>query len=170
MAELFPTWEDDSVVTSALCWERDVSQGRAQGRLLGPELYYEIRYESLVTRPAEEVQELSSFLGVPYERAMLEFHQGRTRAEPGLSPKEAWLPITPGLRDWRSQMRHADVQRFEAAAGDLLDEMSYPRGCPSLPAAVRDSAARLRERFVRELNARKESLPAGTVVVAGGDR
>src|SRR5262249_37187128 len=61
MAELFPTWEEDPVTTAALCWERDVGQGREQGRLLGPEFYYEIRYESLVTRPAEEVQGLCSF-------------------------------------------------------------------------------------------------------------
>jgi hypothetical protein len=48
LAELFPTWEEDPVTTAALCWERDVGQGREQGRLLGPEFYYEIRYESLV--------------------------------------------------------------------------------------------------------------------------
>jgi hypothetical protein len=159
IAELFPTWEEDPVTTAALCWERDVGQGREQGRPLGPELYHEVRYESLVTRPAEEVQGLCSFLGVPYEGTMLEFHRDRTRSEPGLSPKQAWLPITPGLRDWRSQMPPADIERFEAAAGSLLDELSYPRGCPDLPAAVREEAARLRDRFVRGLSAREGEPP-----------
>jgi hypothetical protein len=167
MAELFPTWEEDPVTTAALCWERDVGQGREQGRLLGREFYYEIRYESLVTRPAGEVQGLCSFLGVPYERTMLEFHRGRTRSEPGLSPKAAWLPITPSLRDWRSQMPCADVERFEAAAADLLDELGYPRGRPSLPTAVREEATRLRDCFARGLNARARNLTA--VVPEGGD-
>jgi hypothetical protein len=169
MAELFPTWEEDPIATAALCWERDVGQGREQGRLLGPESYDEIRYESLVTRPEEEVRGLCSFLGVPYEPAMLEFHPGRTRSEPGLSPKEAWLPITPGLRDWRSQMRRADVERFEAAAGGLLDELSYSRACPAPRAALRDGAARLRDRFALELSVRRGNLPATTVAHAGGD-
>jgi hypothetical protein len=169
MAELFPTWEEDPITTAALCWERDVGQGREQGRLLGHESYYEIRYESLVTRPEEEVRGLFSFLGVPYERAMLEFHQGRTRSEPGLSPKEAWLPITPGLRDWRSQMPRGDVERFEATAGGLLDELSYPRGCPAPPAALRDEAAWLRNRFALELSVRRANLPAATVARAGGN-
>ena len=80
MAELFLTWAEDPVTTAALCWERDVRRGRDRGRPLGPALYYEMRYESLVHRPADEAKNLCSFLGVPYESSMLEFHQGRTRA------------------------------------------------------------------------------------------
>jgi hypothetical protein len=156
MAELFPTWADDPVATAALCWERDVRRGRDRGRPLGPALYHEIRYEYLVHRPADEARDLCSFLGVPYEANMLEFHQGRTRPERGLSAKEAWLPITPGLRNWKSQMAPDDVERFEAAAGDLLDELGYPRACPSPPPAARERAARLREQFVRGLTVGRE--------------
>jgi hypothetical protein len=155
-AELFPTWTEDPVTTAALCWERDVRHGRNKGRPLGPALYHEIRYETLVHRPADETRDLCSFLGVPYEAGMLEFHQGRTVHEPGLSPKESWLPITPGLRDWKTQMPPSDVERFEAAAGDLLDELGYPRANRSPALAARDRAGRLRERFVQELAARQE--------------
>jgi hypothetical protein len=156
MAELFPTWTEDPVTTAALCWERDVRQGRNRGRPLGPALYHEIRYETLVLRPADEARDLCSFLGVPYEAGMLEFYQGRTLHEPGLSAKESWLPITPGLRDWRTQMPPSDVERFEAAAGDLLDELGYPRAHPSPAPAARERADRLRERFEQELAARQE--------------
>jgi hypothetical protein len=170
MAELYPTWEDDPVTTAALCWERDVGLGRAQGGLLGAELYYEIGYEALVTSPAEAVEGLCSFLGVPYESRMLEFHQGRARSDPGLSPKQAWLPITPGLRDWRSQMAGADLERYEAAAGDLLDELSYPRGCPSLPVAACERAARIRSRFARALATGAGNRTCGTVAAEGGQK
>jgi hypothetical protein len=156
MAELFPTWEEDRVTTAALCWERDVRRGREKGLPLGPVLYEEVRYEALVTRPADEARRLCSFLAVPYEEGMLEFHRGHVRTEPGLSAKEAWLPITPGLRDWRTQMPPEDVEHFEAAAGELLNELGYPRGRPSASAAARDRAARLRERFVRALEERTE--------------
>jgi hypothetical protein len=169
MGELFATWVEDPVTTAALCWERDVGQSRERGRLVASALYYEIRYESLVARPVEEVQRLCRFLGVPYEEAMLDFHNGRTRSEPGLSPKEAWLPITPGLRDWRSQMHRGDVERFEAAAGSLLEELGYPRGCPSPSAAVQERAARLRARFERGLSARRQNIPLGAESHTRGD-
>jgi hypothetical protein len=158
MAELFPTWAEDPVTTAALCWERDVRQGSEKGSPLGPGLYCEVRYEELVRRPAEEAARLCAFLGVAYEEGMLEFHHGRTRPEPGLSAKEAFLPITPGLRDWRTQMPRGDLERFEAAAGPLLDELGYPRGCPLPGLAARSRAERLREELTRGLAARRGAV------------
>jgi hypothetical protein len=138
-------WAEDPVTTTALWWRRKVRSGREGGRSLGPDLYCEVRYEELVRRPAEECARLCAFLGVPYEEAMLRFHEGRTRNDPGLDAKEAWRPITPGLRDWRSQMPPGDVERFEAAAGDLLDELGYPpasiAGFPDRQDAAETAAA-----------------------------
>jgi len=67
----FVTWQEDRVSTAALWWELNVSLGRLAGTSLGQELYYEVRYESLVGRPAEECAALCAFLGVPYSDAML---------------------------------------------------------------------------------------------------
>jgi hypothetical protein len=46
-------------------------------------------------------------------------------------------------------MAPGDVERFEAAAGDLLDELGYPRAVPDPTPAARRRAARLREAFGR---------------------
>ena len=92
-----------------------------------PELYFEQRYESLVKQPGETCAALCSFLGLPYDEAMLRFHVGRTSTAAGLSTKDAWLPVTPGLRDWRKQMPIEDAERFEAAVGELLDALGYER-------------------------------------------
>ncbi len=97
--------------------------------------------------PAEECAKLCSFLRLPFDDAMVRFHEGRTRKEPGLSTKKAWLPPTPGLRDWRSQMPPEDVERFEAAAGDLLDELGYERAYPHLPQHALAHASRIREKY-----------------------
>ena len=72
------------------------------------------------------------FLGLPYDDAMLSSTKGGRRR---ISPrrKQAWRPVTPGLRDWGSQMTLDDIERFEAAAGDLLDELGYPRAVPNPP-------------------------------------
>jgi hypothetical protein len=155
----YSTWVEDPVVTTALWWERKVRLGRLGGQPLGPDLYYEIFYERLVHRPAEECAGLCAFLGVPYDERMLRFHEGRTKTKPGLDAKTAWLPITPGLRDWRTQMPAADVERFEAAVGDLLDELGYPRAFPHPSPEAAQHAARLRERLTQELQAQEEALP-----------
>ena len=94
-----------------------------------------------------------------YEDAMLRYHEGRTRSEPGLSAKQAWLPITPGLRDWRAQMPKDDVERFEAAAGDLLEQLQYTRGAPHPGPKRLAHAARIRDQFITTLPARWQPLP-----------
>ena len=159
------TWAQDSVTTAALWWEWSVKLGRQAGNRLGSELYHEMRYESLVAQPAEECAALCAFLGVPYQEAMLRFHEGRKKTASPSDAKHAWLPsegnesefrlrpITAGLRDWRSQMSHEDVEKFEAAAGGLLDELGYPRAVPRLPRERLEDASRIRQSFA--LNARR---------------
>jgi len=147
---VFDSWAEHPVPTAALWWELNVRPGREAGKALGPELYYEIRYESLTANPREECAKLCLFLGVPYDDSMLRFHEGRigTKAEPGGKP--AWRPITSGLRDWRSQMPAADIELFEAAAGELLEELGYARAVPHPRSACLESASRIRDRLARD--------------------
>lgn len=155
----FAAWDEDPVSVTALWWERRVRLGREAGAALAPELYHELRYEALVTDPAGVSEALCEYLGLPYDDRMLRFHEGRERDDPKLSAKKAWLRVTAGLRDWREQMAEEDVERFEAAAGELLDELGYPRAVPRpSPRAVKH-AARVRESFVRDLSGWGQRLP-----------
>jgi hypothetical protein len=147
----FSTWGEDQVTTAALWWEWHVRLGREDGGSLAPNLYHEVRYEELVSEPAKECEKLCSFLDLPYDDAMLKFHEGR----------RARLPITSGLRDWRTQMPAEDLERFEAAAGDLLEELGYPRACPHPPEQKLTWAARIRESFTRDASASGKRLPKG---------
>jgi hypothetical protein len=156
----FPTWEEDPVTTTALYWEWNVRLGREAGPPLGPELYREFRYEALSGDPELECRKLCDFLGLAFDPAMLRFHEGRTRSKPGLSAKRAWRPVTAGLRRWREQMPPRDVARFEAAAGDLLDELGYERGAASPSGKLIERAARLRQAFVDEVRARRQPAPS----------
>jgi hypothetical protein len=90
---------------------------------------------------------------------MLRFHEGRRRADDGRDAKTAWLPITPGLRDWRAQMAADDVERFEAVAGALLDELDYPRAAPHPRTEVVAYAAGIRDQFARDTQAIGDWLP-----------
>jgi len=149
---VFATWKEDSVSTTAFWWELSVRAGRQAASLLGPELYYEMRYESLIDNTEEECNALCAFLKLPYDDAMLRFHEGRTRTKAGLDAKHAWLPITPGLRNWRSQMPASDVERFEAAAGGLLGELGYPLTCPTPRLESLETAARMRDVLAQDAN------------------
>jgi hypothetical protein len=148
LKSLFTTWEKYPVTTAALWWDWQVRKGLEDGRSLGPELYFELRYETLIAQAEEECVRLCDFLGLPSEQSMLKFHEGRIRTETGLDAKNAWMPITAGLRDWRTQMPPEDIERFEAAAGDLLSELGYPRVAPKPHSRVLEETAEIRKTFI----------------------
>jgi len=136
----FATWKDDPVSTAALWWELNVRRGREAGESLGPELYCEMQYEHLVAHPEQESAALCAFLGLPYDESMLHFHEAFVNTDAHLGARHDWQPITPSLRDWGTQMLAEDIELFEAAVGDLLDELGYARAFPHpRPGAVEHS-------------------------------
>ena len=139
---VFDTWIEDSATTGALWWELNVQLGRQAAGWLGTELYFEMRYESLVSRPTETCTALCTFLGLPYDDAMLRFYEGQTK------PRAA-RPITAGLRDWESQMPAEDVEKFEAVAGELLRDLGYPRTFPRTRPQVLQKTSRIRDLFTK---------------------
>jgi hypothetical protein len=167
----YSDWERDPVATVALWWEWQVRLGREAGAALGPRRYLELRYESLVDDPAGACRLLCAFLDLPYDERMLAFHQGRTRDDPDLDAKQAWRPVTRGLRDWRTEMPGADLERFEAAAGALLEELGYPRAVPSPGDDAVASAALSRAAFAADIGRRRHRrLPDGWGQPAATDR
>jgi hypothetical protein len=155
----FPTWASDRLSTAALWWEWHVRLGRENRDLLTEDNYREVRYEALVAAPPAVCAEVCQFLQLPYSDAMVRFHEGRVRTEPGLDAKQAWLPPTVGLRDWKSQMQQDDLERFEALAGDLLEELGYPRAVSRPSLAARKHAQALRSKFTEHVRARGQRVP-----------
>lgn len=134
-------WRDEPVAVAALWWRWQVRSGRRAAARLGPDTCLELRYESLVADPEPIARELFAFLGLPFDRRALAFHEGRVRHDPALSAKKAWLPPTPGLRDWRTEMSEPDVDLFESLSGDLLDELGMERtGRIATPEVARRAA------------------------------
>jgi hypothetical protein len=159
----YASWEEDPVSTTALWWERKVRKAREDGAALGPGLYHEMLYEELVDDPHRECKRLCEFLGVPYDDAMIRFAEGKTRTDlPNArkTPKKAWLPITSGIRNWRTEMPVKDVERFEAAVGNLLEELGYERAVPNPSPEALQQAAKIRETFTREPRERGDRPPA----------
>ena len=147
---VFDHWKEDPVITTALWWEWNVGMGREFGRSLGPAMYYEMRYEDLVSRPRETCVALCEFLEIAFDEAMMRHEENfRPRKGPNGANLHARvaLPITSGLRDWRTEMPADELGRFEAAAGAFLDELSYPRGAERSSASHVAEASRIRALF-----------------------
>jgi len=155
-------WAADPVATTALWWAWHVRSGIEGGRSIEGPGCHEVRFESLVERPREEARALCAFLDVPFQDAMLAYHEGRTRTDPGLSANQAWLPPTPGLRDWRIQMQRRDIEMFEALAGDLLSALGYQREFDVISAAVSADAQQFRSWFEANVASPPASADTGS--------
>jgi hypothetical protein len=141
----------DPIVAAALSWRRDVAAVCSDGLDAGPTRYLEIRYENLVTEPEVTLKVIAGFLGLPFRDEMLEYFRGAApdRADP--SSRAAWLPATPGLRDWRTQMTTQECELFEALAGAELESLGYERRFPRISGEVARVASQWEARLAREL-------------------
>jgi hypothetical protein len=132
----FELWQEEPIAVCALWWLKKVKAGLQDGRSMDPIKYREVRYEDLVANPEDVLRKLADFLNLPYTQEMLDYHVGKTRNEPELTTKQRWLPVTPGLRDWRTRMNERELELFEALAGDLLWDLGYQRAFPRVSAQI----------------------------------
>lgn len=156
----FDLWVESPLATCALSWRWHVTTGMRDGAALGP-LYSEVRYEELVADPARALRPVCASLDLRFAEEMAQFHVGRTRSDAGLSAKEAWLPATAGLRDWRAAFTTAELELFAALAGDVLERLGYEVGVDAISPAVEERAAAYAEAWEIELRARGK-VAAGT--------
>jgi hypothetical protein len=120
----FETWAHPrSAADFASVWRTDVAAARKLGRRLGPDRYLEVRYEDLVDAPERVLRSICAFAGLPYESAIIDY--GGSESERRPHQQSLKRPLTPGLRDWRTEMAPRDVAAFEAVAADLLQELGY---------------------------------------------
>jgi hypothetical protein len=118
------TWAHPrTAVDFAAQWRLEVGAARRLGRRVGSGRYLEVRYEDLVADAAAALRRICDFASLPYEEAMLDYIGVDVSAKPHQHSLKR--PPTPGLRDWRTQMSTAEVEAFEAVAGDLLAELGY---------------------------------------------
>ena len=154
----FATWSEDPVATSALWWKRNVRLGREAGNLLDPKLYYEVRYENIIQGSQVECRKLCDFLEISYDPAMVRHHEARP--EEDLHPNaKSWAPIMAGLRDWRKQMSQEQIEKFEAAAGDLLSELGYQRAFLHPSDQSRKHVSTIIDRFTSDVLSTGKLLP-----------
>jgi hypothetical protein len=121
-------------------WVRNVQAGRASGLQLGPERYYEVRYEALVTDPAATLQALCRYLGEAYDEAMLDYDRLARSEGGGVDAHvEAQKALQTGsIGRWRREMTPFERQLAQAVAGPLLAELHYDPDADLTPSTTAD--------------------------------
>jgi hypothetical protein len=120
----FKTWAHARSAAEFAClWRTEVTAARRHGRRVGDRRYLEVRYEDLVSGAEGVLRRICTFAGLPYERAMTEY--AGSGSEERAHQQSLKRPLTPVLRDWRTQMRPEELAAFEGVAGDLLQELGY---------------------------------------------
>ncbi|MDA8269778.1 MAG: sulfotransferase [Actinomycetota bacterium] len=119
-----------TITETATYWAQRVNAGRAAGHALGDRRYIEIRYEDLVADPERALRQITARIDLDFDPAMLDYAAAATR-QLDMSPKPAEdrslaMPLTRGLRDWRTGMSPADAAAFELLAGRTLRRHGYP--------------------------------------------
>lgn len=125
----------------ACLWRAEVRAARAVGARIEPRRYLELRYEELVSRPAEELERICAFAGLEYEPEMLGY-VGNVDLTDKPHQQRLAQPPTPGMRDWRTEMGADDERGFEQVAGDLLAELGYETRHPGGSGRLRPLAHR----------------------------
>ena len=117
---------------NAAKWNTRVSRAVRDGPALLGANYREVRYEDLLERPREEVEQLLEFLGADARDQIVErcvsaasferLSGGRSRGQ------EAASFFRKGIAgDWKNTFTGQDKQDFKAVAGNLLVELGYER-------------------------------------------
>lgn len=111
-------------------WEEDQQGGLHALGLLGPDRVFLHRYEDLLQAPEDTLQRLCSFLGMPFEPGMLEFHNTDRAAKLAASTKQRKnisQPLMSGnFAKYRTALAQKDIQRVERRLGRLMQQFGYP--------------------------------------------
>jgi hypothetical protein len=110
-------------------WVRRIRSAQRAGSQLGPDLYYELRYEDLIEDPESELRAVCEFLGETYEPGMVEYHQTARERIPANSHFFSNVRNPPSrqrIGRWQEEMPERDQRLVQAVAGKLLVELGYP--------------------------------------------
>jgi Sulfotransferase family len=128
-------WNKNEIHHSISAWAQAVDQARRARRRLGPESFYQLRYESLVRDPATELAALCEFLGEDYDEAMT---KPADLAPVAVPRQKTWHARTHAdvneerVGSWARRLEPWELALCESVLGDRLRAEGYePSGVGS---------------------------------------
>ena len=108
-------WGGHSAFTAARRWHRAQAAIEQFQKRHGPDKMLVLRYDDLLSAPAESIQQIETFLNAPLSP--------ETRAA-ALAESNA-NPLKENFHRWPSRMAESDRRVYEALAGDMLEKHGY---------------------------------------------
>jgi hypothetical protein len=126
------TWAPNSVVSNASMW---LLFDRAARRLQNYASYLLVRYETLVTKPEQELTRICAHVGEEYDPSMLATTE--PVAGPYSWPRRAAGPLTrERLEKWREELTAEEVALVEWIDGRDMEMYGYRRDTGSISLAT----------------------------------
>ena len=117
-----------TVYASAQVWRNFVSAVKRSEEKLGPESFFEIRYENLCRDPERELGKLCEFLGEEFSDHMLSHYEFGSSAQWSKDPRHAETarPINTDFVDmYKTRLRKPDLDALNSLLGDMLHSFGY---------------------------------------------
>ncbi len=107
---------------AAKLWQQYVEEGHLAGQHLDSDVYFEIRYEDILTDQINSMKKICKFLDIPFSDSLIEFKKSSGHGKTPLLQK----PIQQdNIERWRSKMTRRQVSVFERSVGDTLTRNGY---------------------------------------------
>lgn len=110
-------------------WIISVEQSLQLQQQLSASQFLEVRYEDLVTRPPESLQEICRFLGISYRERMLEYWRLPTTLEHKHFDHHSHLdqPVfSSSVGKWRQRLSPEQQAYVRSKTSALLERLQYP--------------------------------------------
>ena len=121
----FPWEERHSLIGCGLYWEWIVQQGRRFGQLAGPD-YIEVRFEDLVARPEDALDQIGRFIDQPldYKTIQRVAYGAVRKPNTSFAGQVSSARFNPVGR-WKKTFSPDELLRFERILGNTLREFGY---------------------------------------------
>ncbi|MCH2159025.1 MAG: sulfotransferase [Oleiphilaceae bacterium] len=115
-------------------WEKHVTIGRKMLAMLPKEQVFELKLEDLVISPNEKLNEICSFLEVPYSKTMLQNYTKEAKKKVGkdrsnrLHASLSEVPKIENVTKWPAKLDRGSQAIAWEVAGQTLEDLGYPSG------------------------------------------
>jgi hypothetical protein len=110
-----------SILLVAELWRRDIERARVAGRGLG-ERYYEVHFETLLSRSADTLQQICAFIGIDYRPEMMELSTPAENLGDAAGHRQI---VASNQRKYLAQLPEATVRRIEEIVYPVATQLGY---------------------------------------------
>lgn len=116
-------------------WRKDREEALRLKDCTPPDRFCMLNYETLTARPKETMEELCTFLHVPYSDQVMEYYKSRESANTAHAGK-MWSNVTKPIlksntRKFLSELTPEEIAIFESVAGETLQKLGYDLCTPA---------------------------------------